>query len=300
MTKSCGRRILSAKQIKKDIECLHDTHLVKLGAVSDQLFSVQSLKSSLSRLFEAGELGEVIDDPNYFNNEVCLERDAIDFKKLCGFMESDCFFNLDDGFFHIACKVRFLNSFNVGPEDEIEFIPRVLFDDQGRPKIVAFDVKAYPFFDGITEAVKKNSYGYFYGKNSLIKSDSVYRALTLGYFDKNKFTRIDLDRMLSDLVFRGMRGEPMGEGCRPPTGRTKQRWRTVNPNNSLGHLYRYEINDFNEEVYSVVGTIGLNKDNPLVLKALGRGELIISPRVSNYNDASFFSRLLICFDLIQE
>ncbi len=300
MSKDHHKNVLSAKQVKKDLEHLHDTYLVKLGAVSDQLFSVQSLKASLSRLFETGELGEVITDPNYFNDRVCLDRDTIEFKNLCGFMVSDCFFDLADGFFHIGCKVRFLNSFNVGPEDEIEFIPRVLFDDQGRPKIVAFDVKAYPFFDGITEAVKRNSYGYFYGKNSLIKSDSAYRALTLGYFDKNKYPRIDLDRVLSGLVLRSIRGEPMGEGCRPPTGRTKQRWRTVDHNNSLGRVISYAINDHSEDAYFVAGVIELNLNNPLVLETFKQGALTIAPRVSMNVDIFSSCTELICFDLIQE
>lgn len=291
------KTVLSAKQVKKDLEHLHDTHLVKLGAVSDQLFSVQSLKASLSRLFEAGELGEVIADPDYFNDGVCLDRDTIDFKNLCGFMVSDCFFDLADGFFHIGCKVRFLNSFNIRPEDEIEFIPRILFDDQGRPKIVAFDLKIYPFIDAITEAVKTHSYGYTHVKNFLSQTDSNKHTLVLGYFDKNKITPIELERVLSRL---SLSGAPIGEGSRPPTGRSKKRWRTVDHNNSLGRLSSYAINHHSEDAYYAVGAIELNLNNPLVLKAFKRGGLTIAPRVSI--DANFLSscREVICFDLIQE
>lgn len=297
MTKSCGKNVLSAKQVKKNLEHLHDTHLVKLGAVSDQLFSVQSLKASLSRLFEAGELGEVITDPDYFNDGICLDRDTIEFKNLCGFMVSDCFFDLDDGFFHIGCKVRFLNSFNVRTEDEIEFIPRVSFDGQGRPKIVAFDVKIHPFIDGITEAVKSHSYGYTHVKNFLSQTDSNTHTLILGYFDKNKIAPIELERVLSRL---SLSGAPIGEGSRPPTGRSKKRWRTVDHNNSLGRVISYAINDHSEDAYFVAGVIELNFNNPLVLEAFKQGALTIAPRVSMNVDIFSSCTELICFDLIQE
>lgn len=297
MSKDHHKNILSAKQVKKDLEHLHDTYLVKLGAVSDQLFSAQSLKASLSRLFETGELGEVITDPDYFNDEVCLDRDTIEFKNLCGFMVSDCFFDLADGFFHIGCKVRFLNSFNARSEDEIEFIPRVLFDDQGRPKIVAFDVKTHPFIDPITEAVKHHSYGYAYGKTCLVKTNIFRHYVCLGYFDRNKFSRIRLDRVLSTL---SLLGAPIGETSRPPTGRSKKRWKTIDHNRSLGRLGSFEITDYNDEVYLVMGEVDFGSDNPFISKAYKQGVLTIAPRVSVDVDLFSSSRKLIGFDLIQE
>lgn len=291
MTKSCGKNVLSAKQVKKDLEHLHDTYLVKLGAVSDQLFSMQSLKASLSRLFETGELGEVIDDPNYFSDGVCLEKKVIEFKNLSGFTASEFLYDHDNGYYHIESKVRFLKHFDIKPNDELEFIPRVVFDYLGRPHIVAFDVKVRRS-DALTiNPVMFNSDGYAFGRTPV--KGMILGNVKLGYFQKRLWSREKLLQNLNRLLLLSP-----GEIGRPVTGRSKERWRTVDKDNTWGELLVFEIKDYNDETYVVEGLIELSAKVPLTWLVTNGKDLVFAPRVSFIDDLTHPTHRLICLDLI--
>ncbi|UVD41847.1 hypothetical protein KPN8_56 [Klebsiella phage KPN8] len=287
------RAVISASQSKEKLEHNEDTCLVDLGGVSDQLFSERSLEASLEALIEKGEVGEIITDPVYFDNEECLNKPTISFETLFAFFTGGWQYERKEGFYHISAKIRFLKEYE--SHSELEFIPRVVCDTTGRPKIVAFDLKPgeSKIDPSIISECKNNSAGYAFGRTE-VKSD--YSVIfILGYFCKKRWSRDELINAMRYLCDK----KSVGEFGRPPTGRSKERWRKIDLALSLGSIKEFHIEDYSDDAFVIKAKIDFNFPVGKVPCFIRRTQFVFAPRVSVSSDFYKYNRTLICFDLVQ-